>query len=86
MPTRDLPFTAILLALLVATGSSLLAAILLPAGPRGFAIAGLGLVKAGLVVLGFMRLHRASRPLTIALLGYAGLLCALAGLRIAIAG
>lgn len=86
MPARDLPFSAILFALLLATGASLFAATHLPVGPRGFAIAALSLVKAGLVVLGFMRLHRASSALTIALIGYTALLCSLAGLRIAIAG
>ncbi|MCO5090007.1 cytochrome C oxidase subunit IV family protein [Bosea sp. (in: a-proteobacteria)] len=84
--TRDLPLTETLLALIFATGLSLVAAMFLPAGPRGFAIAGLGVVKAWLVVLGFMRLHRASRPLMIALLSYAALLCTLTGLRIVIAG
>ncbi len=86
MPARDLPFPIVLLGLLLATGASLLAAALLPAGPRGFAIAALSLIKAGLVVLGFMRLHRASPALTMALIGYAALLCTLAGLKIAIAG
>ncbi len=86
MPVRDLPFPTILLALLLATGASLLAATHLPAGPRGFAIAALSLIKAGLVVLGFMRLHRASPGLAIALIGYAAALSALAGLRIAITG
>lgn len=86
MPVRDLPFPTILLALLLATGASLLAATHLPVGPRGFAIAALSLVKAGLVVLGFMRLHRMSPGLAIALIGYAAVLSALAGLRIAIAG
>lgn len=86
MAARDLPFSIVLFALLLATGASLLAATLLPAGPRGFAIAGLNLIKAGLVVLGFMRLHRTSPALTIALIGYAAILCTLAGLRIAIAG
>lgn len=86
MPARDLPFSTILAALLLATGASLLAAMLLPAGPRGFAIATLSLIKAGLIVLGFMRLHRTSPALTIAVIGYAALLCTLAGLKIAIAG
>ena len=86
MPTRDLPFPIILLALLLATGTSLLATTLLPAGPRSLAIATLSLIKAGLVVLGFMRLHRTSSALTVALISYAALLCALAGLKIAIAG
>jgi len=86
MPARDLPFPAILFGLLLATGASLLAATHLPAGPRGFAIAALSLIKAGAVVLGFMRLHRASPGLTIALIGYAAVLSTLAGLRIAIAG
>lgn len=86
MPARDLPFPLILLALLLATGASLLATMLLPAGPRGVAIAGLSLIKAGLVVLGFMRLHRTNPALTVALIGYAAVLCTLAGLRIAIAG
>lgn len=86
MPARDLPFPLVLSALLIATGVSLLAAMLLPAGPRGFAIATLGLIKAGLVVFGFMRLHRTSSALTIALIGYAAMLCTLAGLKIAITG
>lgn len=86
MPARDLCFPIILLALLLATGASLLAATLLPAGSRGFAIAALSLIKAGLVVLGFMRLHRTSPALTIALIGYAAVLCILAGIKIAIAG
>lgn len=86
MPTRDLSFPLILLALLAATGASLLAATFLPAGPRGFAIAGLSLIKAGLVVLGFMRLHRISPALAIALISYAAVLSTLAGLRIVIAG
>jgi hypothetical protein len=86
MPARDLPFPLVLPALLLATGASLLAAMLLPAGPRGFAIAGLSLIKAALIVLGFMRLHRTSWALTIALIGYAVLLCTLAGLKIAITG
>lgn len=86
MPARDLPFPIVLFTLLLATGASLLAAMLLPAGPRGFAIAGLSLIKAGLIVLGFMRLHRMSPTLTVALISYAALLCTLAGLRIAIAG
>lgn len=82
---RDIPFTAILCALLLATGASLLAATTLPAGPRGFAVAALSLIKAGLVVLGFMRLQRESAALAGGLIGYAALLCALAGLRIALA-
>lgn len=86
MPARDLPFPLVLSALLLATGASLLAAMLLPAGPRGFAIATLSLIKAGLIVLGFMRLHRTSAGVAIALIGYAALLCTLAGLKIAIAG
>jgi hypothetical protein len=86
MPARDLSFPIILLALLLATGASLLAATLLPAGPRGFAIAALSLIKAGLVVLGFMRLHRTSPALTITLIGYAAVLCILAGIKTAIAG
>jgi len=86
MPTRSLPVSVVLFALLLATGASLLAAMLLPAGPRGVAIAGLSLIKAGLVVLGFMRLQRMSQALTLALIGYSALLCTLAGLRIAITG
>lgn len=86
MPARDLPYPLILSALLLATGASLLAATLLPAGPRGFVIAALSLIKAVLIVLGFIRLHRTSPALTMALIGYAALLCTLAGLRIAIAG
>ncbi len=86
MSARDLSFPIVLLGLLLATGASLLAATLLPAGPRGLAIAALGLIKAGLLVLGFMRLHRTSPALTVALVGYAAVLSTLAGLRIAIAG
>lgn len=85
-PRRDIPFTAILCALLLATGASLLAATSLPAGPRGFSVAALSLIKVGLIVLGFMRLHRESAALAGGLIGYAALLCALAGLRIALAG
>lgn len=84
--SSDIPFSVILLALLLATGGSLVAAMSLPAGPRGLAIAVLSLTKAVLVVLGFMRLQRESRALAGALMGYAALLCALAGLRIALAG
>ncbi|WP_186420818.1 hypothetical protein [Bosea sp. CS1GBMeth4] len=83
---RDIPLAATLCALLLATGASLLAVAWLPAGPRGFAVAALSLVKAGLVILGFMRLHRESAALAGGLIGYAALLCALAGLRIALAG
>lgn len=86
MPARDIPFPLVLTALLFATGASLLAAMHLPAGPRGFAIAMLSLIKAGLIVLGFMRLHRTNSALTIALIGYAAVLCTLAGIKIAIAG
>ncbi|CAM5218585.1 hypothetical protein ARD30_06050 [Bosea thiooxidans] len=81
-----LPLPAVLLALLLATGASLFAAATLPAGPRGAAIALLSLFKAALVVLGFMRLQRESPALAAALIGYAALLCLLAGLRIALAG
>ena len=83
---RDIPFTAILATLLLATGASLLAATFLPAGPRGLAVAILSLIKAGLVILGFMRLHRESSALAGALIGYTALLCTLAGFRIALAG
>ena len=83
---RDIPFAAILSALLLATGASLMAASFLPAGPRGFAVAVLSLIKAGLVILGFMRLQRESAALAGALIGYAALLSSLAGLRIALAG
>lgn len=82
----DIAFSVILLALLLATGGSLLAAMSLPFGPRGLAIAALSLTKAVLVILGFMRLHRESPALARALIGYAALLCTLAGLRIALAG
>lgn len=82
----DKSFAVILLALLLATGGSLLAAMFLPAGLRGLVIAALSLTKAALVVLGFMRLQQESRALAGALIGYAALLCALAGLRIAFAG
>lgn len=81
-----LPLPTVLLALLLATGASLLAAATLPAGPRGIAIALLSLIKATLVVFGFMRLHRESPALAAALTGYAALLCLLAGLRISLAG
>lgn len=84
--SRDIPFSAVLLALLLATGASLLAASSLPAGPRGLAIALLSLAKVALVVLGFMRLHRESTALAAALLGYAALLCALAGVGTALSG
>lgn len=83
--SRDIPLSAILLALLLATGLSLLAATSLAPGPRGIAIAALSLAKATLVVLGFMRLHRESRALAGALIGYAALICALAGLKVALA-
>ncbi|PZR85651.1 MAG: hypothetical protein DI537_30280 [Stutzerimonas stutzeri] len=46
----------------------------------------LSLVKAALVVLGFMRLQQESSALAAALIGYTALLCLLAGLRIALAG
>ena len=85
MLSRDIPFSAILVVLLLATGFSLLAATSLPPGPRGFAIAALSLAKATLVVLGFMRLQRESRALAGALIGYGALICALAGFRIALA-
>ncbi|CAD5294451.1 conserved membrane hypothetical protein [Bosea sp. 62] len=81
-----LPLPAVLLVLMLATGASLLAAAMLPAGPRGAAIALLSLVKAALVVLGFMRLHRENSALAAALISYAALLCLLAGLRIALTG
>ncbi len=83
--SRDVPFSAILVILLLATGLSLLAATSLPPGLRGVAIAALSVTKAALVVLGFMRLHRESRALAGALIGYAALICTLAGLRIALA-
>jgi len=85
MLSRDIPFSAILFVLLLATGLSLLAATSLPPGPRGLAIAALSLTKAALVVLGFMRLHRESRALAGALIGYAALICTLAGLKVALA-
>jgi len=81
-----LPLPAVLLALLLATGASLLAAAMLPTGPRAAVIALLSLVKAALVVLGFMRLQRESSALAAALIGYGALLCLLAGLRIALTG
>jgi len=82
---RDVPFAAILLALLSATGLSLLATASLPSELRGVVIAALSLIKAALVVLGFMRLHRESLALAGALIGYAALICVLAGVRIALA-
>ncbi|MGY6247695.1 cytochrome C oxidase subunit IV family protein [Bosea thiooxidans] len=83
---RRLPLPVVLAALLVATGLSLLAAFHLPPGLRGSAIAVLSLAKVVLVVLGFMRLQRESRALAGALIGYAALICLLAGVRIALAG
>lgn len=83
---RGLPLPVTLGALLFATSLSLLAALHLPAGMRGPVIAVLSLAKAVFVVLGFMRLHRESRALAGALIGYAALLCLLAGVRIALAG
>lgn len=85
MLSRDIPFSAVLVVLLLATGLSLLAATSLPPGPRGAAIAVLSLTKAALVVLGFMRLHRESRMLAGTLIGYAALICTLAGLKVALA-
>lgn len=86
MSSRGLSLPAVLVALLVATGFSLLVAFHLPAGLRGPAIAVLSLAKAVFVVLGFMRLQRESRVLVAALIGYAALICLLAGARIALAG
>ncbi|QEL22329.1 hypothetical protein FQV39_06930 [Bosea sp. F3-2] len=83
---RTLPLPAVLAGLFVATGLSLLAASVLPAGLRGPAIAALSLTKAMLVVLGFMRLQRESPALAGALIGYAALVCLLAGARIALTG
>jgi len=83
---RALPLPAVLVGLFLATGLSLLAASVLPAGFRGPAIAVLSLAKAMLVVLGFMRLQRESPALAGALIGYAALVCLLAGARIALAG
>ncbi|MBN9446994.1 MAG: hypothetical protein J0J10_05005 [Bosea sp.] len=81
---RDLPLPIVLGALLLATGLGLLASLHLAPLPRGLAIAALSLVKAALLVIGFMRLQQESRVLAGALIGYAALLCALAGLRIAL--
>lgn len=83
---RALPLPAILICLFIATGLSLLAASVLPSGFRGPAIAALSLAKAMLVVLGFMRLQRESAGLAGALIGYAALICLLAGARIALYG
>lgn len=85
-PPRDLSLPLVLVALLVATGLSLLAAFHLSAGLRGPAIAVLSLAKVVLVVLGFMRLQRESAALAGALIGYAAIICLLAGARIALAG
>ncbi|KUL94708.1 hypothetical protein DK26_17665 [Bosea sp. WAO] len=82
---RDLPLPLVLGALLLATGLGLIASMLLAPLPRGLAIAVLSLIKAALLVIGFMRLQQESRALAGALIGYAALLCALAGLRIALA-
>jgi len=86
LSSRGLPLPFVLVALLVATGLSLLAATHLPAGLRGSTIAVLGLAKIVLVVRGFMRLQRESSALTGALIAYAALICLLAGARIALAG
>ena len=86
LSSRGLTLPAVLIALLVATGLSLFAASHLPAGLRGPAIAMLSLAKVVLVVLGFMQLQRESRALAGALIGYAALICLLAGARIALAG
>ncbi len=84
--SRALPLPTVLVALLAASGLSLFAASHLPAGLRGPTIAVLCLAKVVLVVLGFMRLQRESRALAGALIGYAALICLLAGARIALAG
>lgn len=86
LSSRGLTLPAVLIALLVATGLSLFAVSHLPAGLRGSAIAMLSLAKVVLVVLGFMGLQRESRALAGALIGYAALICLLAGARIALAG
>ncbi|KPH80377.1 hypothetical protein [Bosea vaviloviae] len=83
---RDIPPLPVLCALLLATGLNLLAASVLPAGPRGSVIAALSAAKVCLIVLGFMRLQRESTAMTTALLGYASILAGLAGLRIALVG
>lgn len=83
---RALPLPAILICLFVATALSLVAVSVLPPGPRGAAIAALSLTKAMLVVLGFMQLQRESKALAGALVGYAALICLLAGARIALSG
>ena len=81
-----LPLRVVLVALLVATGLSLLAVSVLPGGLRGLVIVTLSLAKAMLIVLGFMGLQRQNRALAGALIGYAALICLLAGVRIALAG
>lgn len=86
LSARGLPLPVVLIALLVATGLSLFAASHLPAGLRGSAIAMLSLAKVVIVVLGFLRLQRESRALAGALIGYAAIICLLAGVRIALAG
>jgi cytochrome c oxidase subunit IV len=83
---RDPSPLAILVALLLATGLNLLAAGSLAGLARGLAIALLGAAKAGLIVYGFMRLQRESTALSGALVAYACILAALAGLRIALSG
>lgn len=75
-----------LCALLALTAATLAAVTLLPAGPRGAALACLCTAKAGLVVFGFMRIQHESRMLAGFLIGYAAILCGLAGLRIALIG
>lgn len=86
LSSRGLTLPAVLIALLVATGLSLFAASHLPAGLRGSAIAMLSLAKVVLVVLGFIGLQRESRAMAGALIGYAALICLLAGVRIALTG
>lgn len=80
------PLVATLSGLLALTAATLAAVTLLPAGPRGAAIAALCSAKAGLVVLGFMRIQHESRVLAGFLIAYAVLVCGLAGLRIALVG
>jgi uncharacterized membrane protein SirB2 len=86
LSSRGLRLPAVLVALLVATGLSLVAASHLSAGLRGSAIAMLSLAKVVLVVLGFMQLQRENRTLAGALVAYAALICLLAGARIALTG
>ena len=84
--SRAVPLPVVLAGLFAATGLSLIAAVALPSGIRGPAIAALSLAKVMLIVLGFMRLQPESAKLAGALIVYAAVICVLAGTRIVLAG